>query len=39
VQDCEKSGVTLDYLQKLHKEYLKFLQVMRLVWWMFTVMS
>ena len=29
--DCEKSGVTLDYLQKLHEEYLKFIQVMRLV--------
>ena len=31
VQDCEKIGVTLDYLEKLHKEYLKFLQMMRSV--------
>lgn len=30
-QDCETSGVTLDYLQKLHEEYVKFIQGMRSV--------
>ena len=36
-QDCETSGVTLDYLQKLHEEYVKFIQGMRSV--LFTVLS
>ena len=36
-QDCERSGVTLDYLQKLHEEYVKFIQGMRSV--LFTVLS